>query len=234
MKTVLAATVAVLAMTTPAAAAEQSFMVTGFDSVSIAGPHKVIITKGKGQSVRAVGERADLDRLDIRVENNALKIGEKKEGSWLSWNDGKAVTIYVTAQNLHEARLAGSGNVAIDRMKGDDVTIKLAGSGDLSVGDVTAGKLTVAIAGSGDLALAGACTDASVSIAGSGNVVAPGLKCQTFIGKVSGSGDIAADVARAATLTVMGSGNITITGEPRCEIKTMGSGRVRCGKSTES
>lgn len=215
----------------PAQAAEQRFMVTGFEAIASAGPHKVIVTTGKSPSARAVGARDDVERLQIEVDNNTLRIDRKRDGDWLSWKDSKPVTIYVTATQLHSAKLAGSGDMAIDRMKGDAVKLNLAGSGDLNVGIIKADALDVSVTGSGDLAMTGTCNTAGISIAGSGNVEAAGLTCQSLTGKIAGSGNIKADVAKTADLKVMGSGDITITGKAKCDVKTVGSGHVSCGNA---
>ena len=228
-RALLAAAPMLLALAAPALAAEQSFMITGFDALSVSVPHKVIVTTGKAQSVRAVGDRAVIDRLEIDVSDQTLRIREKKTDSWFSWKDHDPLTIYVTTHALKGVRLAGSGDVAVDRMKGQDVKLSLAGSGDLNVGVVTADRMDVSLAGSGDMAMTGTCGNATVSIAGSGNVEAPGLKCQSLTGKIAGSGNITTDVVKAAKLSIAGSGDIKITGNPQCEVKTVGSGRVSCG-----
>lgn len=229
-RTVLIVSLPLLALAAPALAAEQTFMVTGFEGIAAAGPHKVIVTTGKAPSVRAVGARQDLDRLKIEVKDQTLRIGQMKSGSWLSWSgDGEPVTLYVTTRQLRSAKLAGSGDVAIDRMDGRSVKLNISGAGDLNVGVVKADELDIAIAGSGDIAMTGTCDKASISIAGSGNVEATGLKCKSLTGKVAGSGNMIAEVSATADLRVMGSGDITINGTARCTTKTMGSGSVRCG-----
>jgi hypothetical protein len=229
MLRILVAAAVPLAAALPANAAEQRFMVTDFDAIAASGAHKIVVTTGKSPSVRAVGDREDIDRLDVDVAGRTLRIGTKRSGEWLSWKHGGPVTIYVTTHDVRSARLAGSGDMAIDRMKGGEVKLGVAGSGDMNVGVIDARALDVSVAGSGDLAMTGKCENASVSVAGSGNVDAPGLKCQTLSGKVAGSGNIVIEASKTATVNVAGSGNVTVRGGAKCEVKTMGSGRVECG-----
>jgi hypothetical protein len=229
MKRALLVALPLFALAAPALAAEQKFTVTGFEGISVSVPHKVIVTTGKAPSVRAVGDQKSIDRLEVEVTSGTLRIREKKSDTWFSWKDGEVLTIYVTTHTLDSARLAGSGDVAVDRMKGQDVKLSLAGSGDLNVGVVTADRMDVSLAGSGDMAMTGTCGAATISIAGSGNIDAPGLKCQSLTGKIAGSGDITADVAKHAKLSIAGSGDIKILGKPQCEVRTLGSGKVSCG-----
>ena len=221
------------AIAAPAHAAEKSFMVTDFSGVSSAGAHKIVVTTGKSPSVRAVGDREDIDRLKIEVNDGTLRIGHKGSGGWLNWRKAEPATIYVTTHKLSTAKLAGAGDMVVDRMSGDAVKLSLAGAGDLSVGVVKSESLDVSVAGSGDIAMTGTCDAATVSIAGSGNVEAVGLKCQTISAKVAGSGNIKADVAKTATLRIAGSGDIEIHGNAKCDVRTTGSGRVRCGTNDE-
>jgi len=229
MKRVLLAALPLFALATPAFAAEQKFMVTEFEGISVSVPHKVIVATGKAPGVRASGDRKSLDRLEVEVTSGTLRIREKKSDTWFSWKDGEMLTIYVTTHTLSSARLDGSGDIAVDRMKGQEVKLSLAGSGDLNVGVVTADNLDVSLAGSGDMAMTGTCGAASFSIAGSGDIEAPGLKCQSLTGKIAGSGDIVTEVVKAAKLSIAGSGDIRILGKPQCEVKTLGSGKVSCG-----
>jgi len=229
MKRALLVAAPLLALAAPAFAAEQKFTVTGFEGLSVAVPHKVIVATGKAPSVRAVGDQRSIDRLEVEVASGTLRIRQKKTDTWFSWKDGEMLTIYVTTHTLSSARLAGSGDVAVDRMKGQEVKLSLAGSGDLNVGVVTADNLDVSLAGSGDMAMTGTCGAATISIAGSGDIDAPGLKCQSLTGKIAGSGDITAEAVKTAKLSIAGSGDIKILGKPQCEVKTLGSGKVSCG-----
>ncbi len=229
MKRALIATLPLLALAAAASAAEQRFTVTGFEGISVSVPHKVIVATGKAPSVRAVGDQKSIDRLDIDVSSGTLRIREKKSDTWFSWKEGEMLTIYVNTHTLKDARLAGSGDIAVDRMKGQDVKLSLAGSGDLNVGVITADRMDISLAGSGDMSMTGTCGAATISIAGSGDVEAPGLKCQSLTGKIAGSGDITAEVVKNAKLNIAGSGDIKILGKPQCDVRTLGSGKVSCG-----
>lgn len=226
MAMVTAAAVTAFA-STQAWAAERRFTVTGFDEIEVAGPFDVVVNVGKGQSVRAVGEAKDLDRLKVEVSGNELRIGTK-ERRWMDWSDSDPIKIYVTVPALKAASLAGSGDMQVDRVKADAFVASIAGSGDLAIASLTANNARFSIAGSGDLTAAGSCRTAEVSIAGSGDVNISALRCQTLSARVAGSGDITANATKDAKLTVMGSGAITVAGGAKCDVSKMGSGSARC------
>ena len=90
---------------------QRSFEVGAFQSVSLEGSHDVVVTVGGAPSVRAEGSQEVLDRLDIRVENGALRIGTER-GNWYWFGRSGHVTVYVTAPALQAASIGGSGRHA--------------------------------------------------------------------------------------------------------------------------
>ncbi|MGB3723922.1 MAG: head GIN domain-containing protein [Pacificimonas sp.] len=220
-----------LALATAASAADKSWMIENFESISVGGSHDVIVTTGKSQRVVATGDQDALDQLDVEVRGRTLKIETRSDGSgWLPWSSGNGrVRIEVTVPVLTEARLGGSGDMAISMMKGEDITLSLSGAGDMSVGRIEAENVKLSIAGSGDMVVNGICRTATYKIAGSGMLDASRLDCKSLDASVAGSGDIAASATEAAKVSVAGSGDVDITGGAKCETKVAGSGRVNCG-----
>jgi hypothetical protein len=211
----------------PALAAERRFPVTGFEKVVLSGSPDVDVRVGPAPSVVATGEAADLDRLDIKVENGALVIGTKP-GSW-SWSSRKGVYIAVTTPAISAATISGSGDMKVDRVKGGPFAGRVSGSGDLTLPALSVTTLSLSISGSGTVTAAGTCSSGEIRVTGSGDVDAAGLTCGTLTAAVTGSGDVEARVTQTADLRVTGSGNITTAGGARCTTSTTGSGTIRCG-----
>jgi hypothetical protein len=211
----------------------RDFQVGAFQKVALEGSHDVVVTVGGAPSVRAEGDKAAIDRLDIRVENGELKIGTRREQGGWSWNFGGShhnhVTIYVTAPALAAAAVTGSGDMKIDKVAGNDFSASIGGSGDLDIGSVQAGQAHFSVTGSGDMKAAGKAQQASLSIAGSGGIVAGGLEIANATVSVVGSGDVTAHVTQTADVSVLGSGDVTLSGSAKCSIHKMGSGDVHCG-----
>jgi hypothetical protein len=227
---ILAAAVgAATGVASPVSAAERNFAVGGFDEIEVAGPFDVVINVGKARSVRAAGDADDLDRLKVEVRGNELHIGSK-ERRWTDWSRSQPIKIWVTVPTLKSASVAGSGDMQIDRVKGDSFNASIAGSGDLTIAALSATNAKFSVAGSGDLTASGSCRAADVSIAGSGDVNIGGLRCQSLKASIAGSGGINANATQAAKLSIMGSGDITVSGGAKCDVSKMGSGSVRCGR----
>ena len=210
------------------AAAQRSFQVGDFRSVSLEGAHDVIVTVGGAPSVRAEGDAEQIDRLDIRIENGTLKIGTRREG-WFNFRHGRGVTVHVTAPALNGATIAGSGDMRVDRVHAPAFEAEIAGSGDMEIGALRAQRASFSIAGSGGIRAAGQAEQAAVSIAGSGSVDLHQLQTRRASVSVAGSGDISVRASEAVDGEVMGSGDVTVHGAARCSISKMGSGEIRCG-----
>jgi hypothetical protein len=204
----------------------RNFEVGAFQSVSLEGSHDVIVTVGGAPSVRAEGDARALERLDIRVENGALKIGSRR-GGWFSHHRGH-VTVHVTAPALSGAAIGGSGDMRIDRVQTPRFAASIGGSGDMEIGALRARQASFSIAGSGGIRAAGQADEADISIAGSGSVSGEALQTRRADVSIVGSGDVSLRASEAVDASIMGSGDVNVTGTARCNVSKLGSGDVHC------
>jgi hypothetical protein len=208
----------------------RSFALSGFESVSLEGSDNVRVVRGPAISVTATGPQAVLDLLNIRVENNTLKI-DRKSGrtNWLR-GDYRGATITVTMPAISAAAVAGSGDMTVDRADGPAFVAAVEGSGNLRVAAIAVKRAALSAEGSGNLIISGAANDATMAAEGSGNIDARGLFSQRATIAVEGSGDINATVRERATIAVEGSGNVDVKGTDNCAIVKDGSGEARCSR----
>ena len=208
----------------------RDFQVGAFDRVELAGSQNVIVKVGGAPSAYAEGDTGLLERLEVKVENGVLRIGQKK-GKWsFGWSkDRGPITVHVTAPSLRGAEVAGSGDMKIDTVQSDDFAASIAGSGELEVGSLTAKSASISIAGSGGVSASGAAESADISIAGSGDVRAAGLQVKRAKVSIAGSGNVETKAMETASIDIMGSGDVIVTGTAKCSVNKMGSGDVRCG-----
>lgn len=206
--------------------AERGFEVAAFQSVALQGPHNVVVTVGGQPSVRAEGDSAALDMLDIRVENGRLVVGTRRGWSW-SGPHGE-VTVRVTAPALNHASIGGSGDMRIDQVQGDRFEASIGGSGDMEIAALQARETEFSIAGSGGIRATGTTEAADISIAGSGDMALDALQTRRAHVSVMGSGNVAVQASEAVDGSIMGSGDVTVRGAARCSVSRMGSGTVTC------
>ena len=207
---------------------QRSFAVADFDSVSLGGPHNVIVRVGPAASVRAEGPTGELDRLEIEVKNGDLKIRTKKD-KWFGSSKGKPVTVYVTTPRLGSAAIGGSGDMKIDRVEGARFAAAIGGSGDMDIASLKVEEASFSIGGSGAIRAAGSAATTDVSIAGSGDIDISGVESRTASVSIAGSGDVKARASDTASVSIVGSGDVEMAGGAKCKVSKMGAGDVRCG-----
>jgi hypothetical protein len=206
---------------------QRSFDVGLFELVEAAGPHNVIVTVGGAPSVRAEGDTALLDGLEVRVEAGRLRLGTRR--GWRFSGRLEPLTIHVTAPTLTGAEIAGSGDMNVSPFQASRFRGAIAGSGNLNLGGVQAEDAAFSIAGSGSVRALGTARQASLSIAGSGDADLAGLRSEQAEVSIAGSGDARILATRTAAVSIMGSGNVAVAGGAQCRVSKMGSGEVRCG-----
>ncbi|MBB6504776.1 hypothetical protein F4693_001753 [Sphingomonas endophytica] len=207
------------------AGATRTYDVRDFSTVKLAGSDDVDVRVGGSFSVRAEGDPQVLDRITVTRDGDRLTISRRRSSSW---QRGKA-RVFVTLPRLTAASLDGSGDLAIDQVRGGGFDARLAGSGNLRIAQVAADSLALSLAGSGNIATSGQTGQLSLNLAGSGNVDATALVAREAAIKSAGSGSIRATVRGPATVSLVGSGDVDLGGGARCTVRKAGSGTVRCG-----
>ena len=197
-----------------------------FTMVKALGPDNIIFVTGDAFTIKAAGNAKAIGTLRYILDNGAIKIGRIK-GNWFG-DEGKAVTITITAPKLTAASLAGSGDFTADKMEGDAVEVKIAGSGSLKVAQVVAKTLETKIAGSGDAIIAGTAENVNFSVLGSGSINGQKLTATNAEVSIAGSGDVSINATGKVEAKVAGSGDINVTGGATCASKSMGSGDINC------
>jgi hypothetical protein len=206
-----------------------AYEVGAFEEITTVGPQDVVVTQGDTFSARAEGSTGALALLEVVVEDGKLVIRPKGEYRFgFDWDRLQPATIYVTVPTLEGVSLAGSGDIRIDKIEGEEFVGALAGPGTLSIAAMTVDEADFRIGGSGNVVAAGTAREARVSIGGSGEVRAGGLRTQTATISIGGSGDVALTAEDEVDVSIAGSGNVGISGPARCSVRQFGSGNVDC------
>lgn len=211
-------------------AVNRNYQVGGFTGVEVAGPFNVTIATGKTVSVSARGPEKLLAMTVVEVKGDKLFIRPERKGWFggMRWGSSEPATFNITVPELRSAAVAGSGDITVDKISGNDFRGEIAGSGDLRLGEVSVKELKLAIAGSGGIEAAGRSDQARYEIAGSGDLDASRLTAVKAKAEIAGSGNIRANVTGEAVASIAGSGNIEISGGAKCRSSKAGSGEIRC------
>jgi len=209
----------------------RSYQVSNFQEIETAGPYDVRVRTGGTPGVSAQGPQKLIDQAVVEVRGDTLMIHPQNNRNFFNWSwgsHGRAI-FTVTVPQLRAATVAGSGDISIDAIKGDQFAGKLAGSGDLTVDSASVQSLKLSLAGSGDAKVgSGDVQSADYGIVGSGDIDARGVRAQQLTVSIAGSGDVDAQATGMANVSVMGSGDVTVTGGAKCNVSKAGSGDVHC------
>ena len=207
----------------------RNFQVATFDRINLAGSPDVEVAVGGQPSVRAEGDAADLERLDIAVVDGELRIGMRPGSSGFRFGSHPGIIVHVTVPSLQAAAIAGSGDINIDRIQGQAFAATVGGSGDLDVRQLRVGSASFNLNGSGGIRAAGGAQRTNASLNGSGDLSLAGFETTDATVALVGSGDIALRATGTAAVQLTGSGGVTIAGGARCTVARTGSGDVDCG-----
>ncbi|HVJ00421.1 MAG TPA: head GIN domain-containing protein [Sphingomonas sp.] len=220
-----------LAAAAPGAAAERSFTIGSFDRVRVSGPFEVRLEVGGSPRARAEGDRALIDRVDIRVDGGTLVVSMGVNG----WGergaaDGAPPVISLSTPTLRSAVVNGGGRLGITGMKGQALDLMVTGSGAIDARGLDARQLDAQVIGTGALHLAGSVAKVRLSSNGPAAIDAPGLAVDDLVIRTDGAGEAHVAARYTAEVTATGVGRVVVDGSPACTIRpAQGHAPVVCG-----
>lgn len=205
--------------------------VDNFKKISVAGSPDVTFTQKSGHpEVEVYTSDNIIDLLDIKVKDNTLYIGFKKNVN-VSY---KKLDVRVSAETLNGISVAGSGDIFLKNglQTDDNLTINVAGSGDIKGSGIKCNDMKVSVAGSGDINANNiTCNNLKVSVAGSGDMILKNVTATGTEASVAGSGSATiTGTTQTASYSVAGSGDLLTEGyeTQRVSASVAGSGSIKC------
>ena len=192
-------------------------------AIELSGSDKLVITEGDSLTITLEGDRDAGDALRFDRNGDRLSIARDR-----SVFDGSGTAIVrMTLPSPSTLSVAGSGTIESATMSGN-AQIEIAGSGDISVESMKVDNLSVEIAGSGDVRAAGTATKLSIEIAGSGNVRLTELTADDVSVEIAGTGDVELASDGKVHAEIAGAGDVQVTGSATCTLDKAGSGSLTC------
>lgn len=205
----------------------QNRNVPGFHAISSSGSFDVELRQGGAEAVKVEADAEVINEIVTEVKGGTLQIHSKNTHNWGNLWNNRHVKIYVTAKNLDNISLSGSGDFQIDnQFNATELALQISGSGDF-YGAINVKTVAVSISGSGDFKLSGKAEESTIGISGSGDFNAGGLITKATAIRVSGSGDANIYASEKLDAVVNGSGDVHYGGHPRSVSKSAhGSGDI--------
>jgi hypothetical protein len=214
----------------------------GIVAVDLGGPIDMTLRQGPVASLVVRGEQRLLGNIETVEEDGTLHIDTK--GMLLHHRQPLQVVLVLPALeslSVHgsgdstvngfsgeklEVQLNGSGNVKFNgRFK--DITAGVRGSGDLELNGGSSDSVDVALVGSGQMTVVGSCKELKAEQTGSGDLNAQHLNADQASVELHGSGTSIISARKMAAVTLRGSGDVSVYGNPdERSIHKTGSGEV--------
>jgi mannose-6-phosphate isomerase-like protein (cupin superfamily) len=212
-------------------------------AIDLSGPIDLTLRQGAVPSLVVRGEKRMLAKVDTTTgADGTLHIGTS--GMLLYHRQPLQVTLVLpsiedisvrgsgesTINGFSGARidlaLNGSGNVKFNgRFK--EVAASLHGSGELEMNGGSSDKVEVEVMGSGKMTVVGAARQFKAEQTGSGEINARHLDAEEVTLQLMGSGDTALTARKMVSVTLRGSGDVVVYGDPTDRnVSRNGSGEV--------
>ena len=202
----------------------QEKQLSAYDRIEVLGSYDVIFTDGEVGKIKINAPDNILPLIQTEVSDGLLKIGTGKG----RYKVKEPIIIYVPVDSrLKQVDIKGSADIYTEKnLETKALNVGIYGSGDARLA-VDVFSLALEVVGAGDIRVSGRAKDLSIDISGSGDVEVPNLKAEKAVININGSGDVSAYVTENVDISIAGSGDVTIKGNPK-KVKRIinGSGRV--------
>lgn len=211
-------------------------------TVVLDGPIDLTLTQGPTASLKVRGEQRSLPNIETIQDGRDLHIGTK--GMLL--NPRHRLQVELVLPMLEELTVRSSGDTKVSGFSGDRLELRLHGSGNVNFSgryrDLVAGAhgsgnlhlnagssehVELELVGSGEIKSSGSCKTLDAQLTGSGDLDARHLAADKVTVDLKGSGTTHVFAKQAADLTLRGSGDIRVLGNPdQRNVNRSGSGDV--------
>ena len=211
-------------------------------AVELSGPIDLILIQGPVASLKVRGEQRSLANIETIQDGRDLHIGTK--GMLL--NPRHRLQVELVLPMLEELTVRSSGDTKVSGFSGDRMELRLHGSGNVNFAgryrDLVAGAhgsgnlhlnagssehVELELVGSGEIKSSGSCKTLDAQLTGSGDLDARHLAADKVTVDLKGSGTTHVFAKQAADLTLRGSGDIRVLGNPdQRNVNRSGSGDV--------
>ncbi|HWQ46395.1 MAG TPA: head GIN domain-containing protein [Longilinea sp.] len=192
---------------------EENRSVSNVEAVQFTSVGQLTIVQGDSESLVVEAEDNIISHITTEMEGSTLVIGFD-DGADNMVTPTRMITYTLTVTDLHDIELSGAGNISMDELTADDVTIRLSGAGNIDIGTLTATTITVSLPGAGNISINGTVNEEELELSGFGNYNAHDLQASVANVNVSGAGNASVWVTDTLNVGISGAGSVEYYGTP--------------------
>ncbi len=167
-------------------------------------------------------EKSLIPMISFDITNDELRIRSKED-----IHTSQPIVINMRVKDLTSVQNTSSGTIDIKGFtKAMQFNIANQGSGNISLNHLQSDRLTINSSGSGNIEVDGKTKSLSAKLLGSGSIKTFGLKTEDADTRITGSGNIEVSPSGNLDAQIIGSGNIFYKGNPAIRNNITGSGML--------
>ncbi len=218
--------------TSPVWADEQSFDLSGFDQVDVSAGVEVEISGGDAFSVTATGSGRALERLDIELDGDVLRVSQRARGlarfsPILSWTSGNAHVSVVLPQLTSVAASSGS-DVTVTSTYSPAFSATSSSGASLDLFGLEGGNVTLDTSSGAGIEAGGTCAHLEVKASSGADIDARDLSCNSAEATASSGADIEITAVKVVANASSGA-QVEVFGASEIDANESSGGEVEVG-----
>ena len=204
---------------------EMTINLKDFDKLQIGSSFVIDVTKSSQFSIRAKGDKENLDELEANVSNGELQI-RYKNNTWKRQKNG-AVYLYITMPELQGVTFSGASKSTVEgfSVKGT-FKLSLSGASESNI-NLKAENIDISLSGASNAKILGGKTSKmSIDISGASELNAYECEAQRTIIKSSGASSAKIAVSSSLDADARGASVIRYRGNPDVNSDSSGASRI--------
>ena len=197
--------------------------VSGFDSISLSGIGRVIITQGDDESLIIEADDNLMEYITSEVRDGKLELDFT---DIVRFDPIPSIVFRVNVNDLNALESVGVGALEMEKLNTDQLEISTSGTGVITIDELTVTDLVVVADGTGSIKLAGTAETQEIKLIGTGDYEAPDLESQTAAVDVTGTGSVEIWVLDSLDVVITGVGEVSYFGRPNETQSITGTGSV--------
>jgi len=200
--------------------------VSEFNTVRLDGAGRLVITQGASESLEIQADDNLINELSSEVQGNTLVLGYKDQPWRNTILPTRPIVYTLTVIDLTKLTLNGAGDLEIQSLETESLTVEINGAGEIDIEDLSAEGLSIVLAGTGSITVSGVVAEQDVSLDGAGNYQAEDLQTQTTVIEINGLGSGTVYATDTLEITIIGGGSVRYYGSPHVTQNITGLGEV--------
>ena len=205
----------------------QSYPISDFDAVDVAGAFNINITHGIDYKVTIKAEPNDLEHIKVEKRGRTLSI-EPDRNLFKLFDRGfyRHVVINITSPNLEEVEFSGATNAEVSGFEVEAFRADVSGASECEL-SIDADDIELEVSGASSLSLRGNGSQLTADVSGASEFTAHNYACHNVDVELSGASDGSVHAIKELIAEVSGASDLHYQGNPEIDSDVSGFSSIK-------